>query len=267
MKKQILSVLAIAALMGMSACTRIETGEVGLRVNLSKQVEEKEIMEGEWKQTLIGDVLTFPIRNISMQIVDAKPLTRENTRLEDLDLSVIYNISPSAVSEFWGRESRSFHEYDQGRREWVLMHNYMKTIVNNAAQKVIRQYEALKVTDSREKIEAEIRDTILAELKAEGKEGKIVISAVRVQSILPNAVIIASATAIVKAENDLAVANTQVKIAKAEAERMAALASNAGQSIAYMNAQAMGDIAKAVLAGKVNTIIIPADFKGMVNVK
>ena len=40
-------------------------------------------------------------------------------------------------------------------------------------------------------------------------------------------------------------------------ERMAALANNSGQSIAYMQAQSQLMIAEAVKNGKVNTIIIP----------
>ena len=38
-------------------------------------------------------------------------------------------------------------------------------------------------------------------------------------------------------------------------------------SIAYMQAQANLKIAEGIAAGKVNTIVVPVDFKGMVNVK
>jgi len=48
---------------------------------------------------------------------------------------------------------------------------------------------------------------------------------------------------------------------------MAALSSNSGQSIAYMQAQAQMKIAEGIAAGRVHTIVVPMDFKGMVNVK
>ena len=62
------------------------------------------------------------------------------------------------------------------------------------------------------------------------------------------------------------VKETEVEIAKKESERMAALAVNSAQSIAYMQAQAQLKIAEGIAAGKVNTIVVPMDFRGMVNI-
>lgn len=264
-KKLVISAVMAAAIAMSAGCTRIETGEVGLRINASKQVEGAELLEGTWNQTIVGNVLTMPIRDIALQVKHATPMTSENTRLKELDFTVIYNLNPDAVSEFWSKKSRSFHK-QEADGDWLLMYNYMETTVNNAAQKVIRKYEALKVTDNREKIEKEIAEVILSELEVDHLAGKIVITSIKVQALLPNDAIVESATALVKAQNQLAVAATNVQIAQKESERMAALAQNAGQSIAYMNAQALGKIAEGVANGKVQTIVVPYDFKGIVNV-
>lgn len=56
-----------------------------------------------------------------------------------------------------------------------------------------------------------------------------------------------------------------VKIAEAESRRMAALANNSAQSITFMQAQAALNISEGVKAGKVNTIVVPVDFKGIIN--
>lgn len=263
--------LAVAAMVviasaNMAGCTRIETGEVGLRLNASKQIEGNELMEGSWNQTLIGDVLTFPVRDVVAELKDHKPLTSENTQLADLDFTVIYNINPSAVSDLWSKKSKSFHAYDKSSGDWILMYNYVFTVASNAAVKVVRQYEALQVADKREEIESKIREVIVAELAKEKLENSIQINRVSVQSILPNQTIVTAATDAIKAKQQLAVAQANVEIAKKEAERMAALANNATNSIAYMNAQAQADIAKAVREGKVSTIVVPYDFKGIVNV-
>lgn len=261
MIKKILIALAICV--AMVGCTRIETGEVGLRVNASKQIEGSELMEGSWNQTVIGEVLTFPVRDIPLQIKDATPLTKENTKIKELDFTVIYNLNPTSVSELWSKKSRSFHAQKEG--DWWLMFRYMETVANNAAQKTLRKYEALAVTDKREQIEGEIRDEIVKQLDIDALKTSIVVTSVRVQNIQPNDAIVETATANVKAQNQLAVARTNVEIAKAEADRMKALAENGNQSIAYMNAQAQADIAKAVREGKVHTIIVPYDFKGIIN--
>ena len=55
-----LSILAAAVL--ATGCTRIETGEVGLRVGFDKQVKTEELLPGSFNQTLIGDVLHSPLK-------------------------------------------------------------------------------------------------------------------------------------------------------------------------------------------------------------
>jgi hypothetical protein len=265
--KKLITLAILAMTFMFAGCTRIETGEIGLRLNASKQIQGAELLEGSWNQTIIGDVITLPVRDIAMQLRDHQPTTIENTKLADLDFTVIYNITPSAASELWSKKSKSFHEYSPDTKDWSLMYNYMWTVASNASVKTIRKYEALKVTDAREKIEAEIMDTMRAELVKEGLATSITITSVRVQSILPNASIVEAATATIRAQQQVAVAEANVQIAKKEAERMRELASNAGQSISYMNAQSLSKIADGVKEGKVKAIVIPVDFKGIVNME
>lgn len=265
-----IGITAIAAAVAMAfaiSIKRVETGEVGLRLNASKQIEGTELVEGSFNQTIIGSVLTFPIRDISMAITNQTPLTAEDTKLADLDYTVIYNITPSAVSELWSKKSRAFHLLNQESGDWYLMYNYMWTVASNAAVKAVRKQNALKITDNREEVEIDIRNTILAELKKEGLDTSITVTSVRILSILPNPAIVKAATDVVEANQRVAVATAQVEVAKQEAERMKVLAQNAGQSIAYMQAQAQLEIAKGIREGKVNTIVVPMDFKGIVNAK
>jgi hypothetical protein len=50
----VLSVLAAAVL--ATGCTRIETGEVGLRVGFDKQVKNEELLPGSFNQVIVGDI-------------------------------------------------------------------------------------------------------------------------------------------------------------------------------------------------------------------
>ena len=58
-----ISLIAAAAILA-AGCTRIETGAVGVRVDMSRQVQGNELPPGSWAQTIIGDVLTFPVKDI-----------------------------------------------------------------------------------------------------------------------------------------------------------------------------------------------------------
>jgi regulator of protease activity HflC (stomatin/prohibitin superfamily) len=258
-------ILAVAVAIASVGCTRIETGEVGVRVNASKQIEGSELPPGSWNQTMVGSVLTFPVKDISVTLDNKTPMTADNSPLADFDITVVYGLNPTSVAELYSTKSRSFHAEEGG--DIFLMYSYMSTLVNNASYKVIRQYKSLEIADNRAKIEEQIRDTVHEQLKAEKLDAAVSLTVVQVRNILPNAEILQSATNYVRAQNELKIKQTEVDIAKKESERMAALSSNSGQSIAYMQAQAQMKIAEGIAAGRVQTIVVPMDFKGMINVK
>lgn len=256
--------VAALAVMSSIACTRIETGEVGVRVNASKQIEGNELPAGSWNQTLIGDVLTFPVKDITISVENKTPLTADNSALADFDVTAVYGINQNSVAELYSTKAKSFHLFANG--DWYLMYKYIETLVNNASYKVVREYKSLELADNREKIEQQILRVVNEQLRAEKLDQAVQVSVVQVRNIQPNAEILRAATEYVRAQNELKVKATEVEIAKKESERMAALAQNSGQSIAYMNAQAQMKIAEGIAAGKVHTIVVPVDFKGMVNV-
>lgn len=260
MKKSI-GMLALLAVVSFSGCTRITTGEVGVRVDGSKQVQQGELQPGSWNQTLIGDVLTFPVKDIAINLENKSPMTADNSALDDFDVTVVYNINPASVSELYTKKSKSFHAYENG--DIYLMHSYVSTLVNNAVNKAVREYTALEVADKRVDIEAKIKDSVAQQLKTEGLDTSVTLSVVQVRNILPNKEILKAATDYVRAQSYLRVKSTEVEIAKKESERMAALANNSQQSIAYMQAQAALNISEGVKNGRVQTIIVPANFNAL----
>lgn len=265
MNKIILSTIIAASTLLTGCLTRIETGEVGVRVNASKEVQGSELQPGSWNQTMWGSVLTFQVKDVALKIEDKTPLTSENSALSDFDYTVMYNINPTQVAEIYGTKSKTFHGVNDSK-DITLMSEYITQAANNAVYKVIRKYESLKVADNREAIEHETRALINDKLQQDKLDTAITISSVVVRSVRPNAAILQSVNDFIKSQNELKQKETEVQIAKKEAERMAALASNAGQSISYMQAQANMKIAEGIANGKVNTIVVPMDFKGMVNI-
>lgn len=250
-----------------TSCTRIQTGEVGVRVDASKQIQGAELMPGTFNQTVIGEVVTFPVRDITLNIDNKNPTTADNTALADFDITMIYAVNPTSVAELYGSKSKSFHYYDEKEKDTLLMYNYLVNVVNNAAYKAVRQYKSLEVADNRQKIELEIVKTVQKKLKEDKLDAALSVTSIQIRAVQPNQEIVKSAAEAVKRENELRAKTTEVEIAKKEAERMKALADNGGQSIAYMQAQAQMTIAQAVKDGKVQTIIIPSNLTMLGNVK
>jgi regulator of protease activity HflC (stomatin/prohibitin superfamily) len=260
MSIQFIGLLLTAALVGVSGCTRIETGEVGLRINFDKTTDPTERLPGSFNQTIVGEIITFKIQD------NMTPLASDNSTVKDFDMTVVYNVNPSAVSELWTTKNKTFHGLSEKGGDVLLMQNYVALSARNAAYKVARAYEALKMADNRPLIEQQVRESIIKTLTEEKLADKITVSQVQVRAITPADVIVQSANELVRAQNELKTKEVEVQTAKKEAERIAALNANAG-AIGYMNAMANLKIAEGVAAGKVNTIVVPYDFKGIVNAK
>lgn len=260
MKKIIIAGLMLAALTG---CTRISTGEVGLRVNFDRTVSSEELQPGSINQTLLGDVLKFPVKEIAVDVQDLQPLAADNSTMKDFDLTVVYSINPASVSDLWTNKSRSFHGMHDG--ETILMNNYLQLTARNAVFKVARKYAALGMNDARPAIETEVMATMKATLEQEKLVNAVQITQVQVKSIVPSDAVKLSADSLVRAQNENKQKEVEVGTAKLEAERIAALNANAG-AIGYMAAMAQMKIAEGIASGKVQTVVIPYDFKGMVNI-
>jgi len=260
MKKSILA-LAVVATLSAVGCARIETGEVGVRVGFDKQVKPGELMPGSFNQTLIGDVLSFPVKDVQVDVTDLTPLASDNSTIKDFDMAVIYGLNPTAVSEIYVEKNRSFHATTKDG-DVLLMYNYIYQVGRNAAYKAARKHESLKMNDARAQIEQEIKEFMIQSLKDENLDNSVNIQQVLVRQILPADGIITTANELVKAQNELKKKEVEVATAKKEAERIAALNANKG-AIEYMNAMAMINISEGIRDGKVQTIVVPANFNAL----
>ena len=156
MKRFIKFGFLIAAVALTSACTRIETGEVGLRVGFDKQVSNQELLPGSFNQVLIGDVLTFPVKDVNVKLDDMTPLAKDNSTMKDFDAVVIYNLNQSQVAELYNSKSKAFHVEHKG--DTYLMYNYIMQTARNAVYKAARDYEALDMNDNRAAIEQKVKE-------------------------------------------------------------------------------------------------------------
>jgi regulator of protease activity HflC (stomatin/prohibitin superfamily) len=252
-------VLAAVAL--TSACTRIETGEVGVRVGFDKQVKPGELMPGSFNQVLIGDVLTFPVKDVNVVLENMTPVAKDNSTMKDLDAVVVYNVNPQQVAELYSTKNRSFHADFKG--DTYVMYNYIVQNARNAIYKAARKYEALDMADNRTDMENFIKEEIVRNLTEEKLDGSIMISQVMIRNVLPSDTVVESANALVRSKNELKQKEVEVKTAEAESRRMAALANNSGSSIAFMQAQAMLNISEGIKNGKVQTIVVPSNFNAL----
>jgi len=260
--KSIFKILAVAAIVATATgCTRIETGEVGVRVGFDKQVKPGELLPGSFNQVLVGDVLTFPVKDVNVVLENMTPVAKDNSTMKDLDAVVVYNINPQTVAELYSTKNKSFHAEAKG--DTYVMYNYVVQNARNAIYKAARKYDALDMADNRTEMENFIKEEIARNLAEEKLDGSITINQVMIRNVLPSDTVVESANALVRSKNELKQKEVEVKTAEAESRRMAALANNSGSSIAFMQAQAMLNISEGIKNGKVQTIVVPSNFNAL----
>ena len=256
-----LSIVAAAVAL-TSACTRIETGEVGVRVGFDKQVKPGELLPGTFNQVLVGDVLTFPVKDVNVTLENMTPVAKDNSTMKDLDAVVVYNINPQQVAELYSSKNRAFHATEKGG-DVFLMYNYIVQNARNAIYKAARKYEALDMADNRSEMENFIKEEIVRNLAEEKLDGSLTISQVLIRNVVPADSVVASANDLVRSKNELKQKEIEVKTAEAESRRMAALSANSASSIAFMNAQAALNISEGIKNGKVQTIVVPSNMTSL----
>ena len=260
--KRFATLSLIAAAVLATGCTRIETGEVGVRVGFDKQVKPGELLPGSFNQVMIGDVLTFPVKDVNVTLENMTPVAKDNSTMKDFDAVVVYNINSQQVAELYSTKNRSFHANDKSG-DVFLMYNYIVQNARNAIYKAARKYEALDMADNRSEMENFIKEEIVRNLAEEKLDGSLTISQVLIRNVVPADSVVASANELVRSKNELKQKEIEVKTAEAESRRMAALANNSQSSIQFMQAQAMLNISEGIKNGKVQTIVVPANFNAL----
>jgi regulator of protease activity HflC (stomatin/prohibitin superfamily) len=254
MNRSIKIILALAAVALTSACTRIETGEVGLRVGFDKQVSTGELLPGSFNQVLIGSVMTFPIKEVAVKVDDITPQAKDNSTMKDFDLTVIYNINQAQVAEIYNSKNKSFHAVHNG--DTYLMYNYIFNAARNATYKAARKYEALDMGDNRTAMEQEIRETVIKTLADEKLDGTISITQVLIRSIIPADSVVLSANELVKAKNEYKTEEVKVATARKRNESMQANPMAIPLLMAEAQAEAMRKLPDAIAAFKGQTLVI-----------
>jgi len=252
--KRILTLSVLAAAVLATGCTRIETGEVGVRVGFDKQVQSGELLPGSFNQSIIGEVLTFPIKDVNVVLENMTPVAKDNSTMKDFDAVVVYNINPQQVSELYATKNRSFHAEFKG--DTFVMYNYIVQNARNAIYKAARKYEALDMADARSDMETFIKEEIVRNLREEKLDGSISISQVLIRNIVPADSVVASANELVKAKNEFKTEEVKVATARKRNESMQANPMAIPLLRAEAEAEAMRKLPDAIANFKGQTLVI-----------
>src|SRR5258708_32303368 len=81
---------------GLHGCTKVETGEVGLRKEFNGTVEQEPLGTG-FHQSIVGTVLIFSAREVLVPVAGLHPVTADKLPMEDVDIQFTYKGNPASI--------------------------------------------------------------------------------------------------------------------------------------------------------------------------
>ena len=211
------TLLLIAMVFFVAACGRIETGEVGVRIDFNKTVESGEMPPGIYFNPL-SSVEHYSVKEIEIPIEDMTPKAKDNLSIRDLDLSVFYRVEPSMVADLYVKYTGQ-SKWDREVGVWLPASNLVARVAREAVFDTIADYESLTIHTKRETISSEIRQRLQAVLDQTDK-GAFQITRVVVRQMVTDPALEESIRAAVQMQKRVEAKREELNLAKAEADRL-----------------------------------------------
>lgn len=254
--KKLATILAVSLL--AAGCTRISSGQVGVEKSFSGEFSQKPVDVGI-HMTILRTIYPFSTREIPVKMENLRPTTKDNTSiLNDLDVEVQYSVNaektPSLAVKYANMHGTSG---DAILPAYDLVEKQAKSVVADAVAK----FDALEIASKRNELEDIIKKNLQSDLD-KNDPGAFIVSRVTISNLLPDEKIQDSIRAIADSSNKKQVALNNLEIAKTQAlENQVRSQSLDAKILAEKQLEAM-----VKMGERGNVIIVPMDFKGMINI-
>ncbi len=270
--------LPLAAL-SLAACSQIDTGNVGVERTLGK-VGTEALTPGVYF-TLFKSVDEFTTKEVSFQLVDMTPKSRDNLTMKDVDIDVYYKTTPAAVPGLYVKYQGDVVQHNQivqgGTKDLVVAFSRVSREAREAIYKSVAELDATTMHTKRTELSEMVRARLQEELEKNDK-GAFVVTAVNVRNLLTDPAIEAAIRS--RAETDQAIEKKrkEVELAKAEAERLIVQAQGEARANEIISAsltpslkeiklaELQRDTALALASKPGNTVLLGGGAAPLVNV-
>jgi regulator of protease activity HflC (stomatin/prohibitin superfamily) len=260
------ALIAPLLLLGWCSFGTVETGNVGVRTTLGS-VSMDEVTPGIYfRIPIVQSVQTFVAKETSVELNDLKPKAKDNLSLQDLDVSVFFKVTDSAVADLYVRYAAQ-HAFHDGR--WYPAYNLVATLARNAAYEAAAKHDSLILHTKRDDVAADMHATLQAELDRANK-GVFNVTRVVIRALSTDRSIEQSIQAAVAAQKQLEQADIQIRIANKNAEAEIAKAHGIAKANAIINSTLTREylqhetnlvLQRFAEKGGASTVILPANMQ------
>ena len=260
--------IVLLALLGLSSCGTIESGNVGVRTTLGK-VNPEEVEPGLYLGVPgISRVQEFSGKEIGLDLNDLTPKARDNLSLRDLDLTVYYRVASGSIADLYVKYAGQ-HTRDEGSKVNLPAYAILQRLSRNAVYEQASRIDSLVMHTQRDELAASIRKSLQAELDANDK-GVFVVSRVVIRGLTTDPAIEKAIQDAVAAQKQLETTKQRIAIAEAEAQvevKKAEGIARANQIInqsltrEYLQHESNLALQKFAEKGGTTTVVIPANMQ------
>ena len=208
--------IALVALVLLTSCGTIESGNVGVRTTLGK-VNPEEVEPGIYLGLPgISMVQEFSAKEIGLDLNDMTPKARDNLSLRDLDVTVYYRVAPGSVADLHVKYAGQ-HVRDEGSRVTLPAFAMVQRLTRNSIYEQAARIDSLVMHTQRDELGASVRKSLQAELDANDK-GVFSVTRVVIRALTTDPAIEKAIQEAVAAQKQLETTKQRIAIAEAEAQ-------------------------------------------------
>lgn len=204
----------------LSACTQIDTGNVGVS-KTGGQFKAEELQPG-WHLSLFSTIYEVSAKENGLSFNDMRPKTSDQITVEDMDVDVYYQLSPAKATETMTRLAGDLGKNSDG--DYVPGRGYMTRTAREAIYNAVAQIKATEAQDRRAEIPGLISRELQKELDAKFGVGWWFVTNVNLRNLTIDSKLEAKIREAAQVTYEISAKQKQVELAKAEADRQRAIA-------------------------------------------
>ena len=220
--------LLILTVMFLSACSQIDTGNVGVESTLG-QVKKETLSPGVYF-TLFKRVTEVSAKELRLSLDDMKPQTNDKITLADLDVDIYVQIDPAHAPDImtrWPGDMTHLKDEDGYR----IGFNYVTRQAREAVYTAISKRGSATVHAERTEIAAQLVELLQKDLDESAGKGWFFVRSANVRNLVTDPALEEAIKQAANRQFQINAKQKEVELAKAEADRMRVEAQGVADSV------------------------------------
>ncbi|WP_294636603.1 SPFH domain-containing protein [uncultured Aquabacterium sp.] len=226
--KRITTIITISAAAALSACSQIDTGNVGVEATLGQV--KNDVMHPGVYFTMFKRVTEVCAKELPLSINDLKPQTSDKITLSDMDVDLYVQIDASKAPSIMTKWPGDLTEAVEDGCARVGM-NFVTRQAREAIYASAAKFGSATIHTERSAIASDVVKALQSDLDASAGKGLFFVRSANVRNLVTDPALEANIKAAAQAQFKLQEEKNRLEVAKVEADRKRAEAQGEADAI------------------------------------